>query len=511
MTRTTKPVLNNRDTGLGGLLTHLPEHGVVICSDCRFAIQPTAFSSHLQNHHILRSERRRILHQLSLLDLPPPERVGTPASSSHRIQDLPVLTGFKCCAPTCHYACTSIKRMCQHWSQIHGENNSRTIQYRQAKLQTFFRGNKIRYFEVEGPENSQCWTQRESERAAEASGTPSPSSSSEENVTETAVPALDHQALLYMHHYTRHSGLHLNRGNESVEFWLQDIVLEASKHPFLMYGLLCISAVDKARRATERADRRKHLHAAASYYAGAISGYRAAIVRPTSEQSTAIVACSRLLGQYEVVCDLISYEQADRDFTAEDMIAHTVLLRGVTTMLIDLQPILPPESPFRLPEQVKKGLTNIEDRDASTMAASATACIPAHVLNAIITLEETLESAGLLPDSERPMIRDAIRMLTTAVLNVYAAKNDDRDWANWNAVEAWLRSPAVSHDLLLAVQQCRPASLVIFVMWVACLLKRVEARYDWMRGLPHWFCEITIKVADNDGVTKIVNRIAALE
>ena len=139
MARTAKPPLRDSGRGLGDLLVHLPNYGVVICKDCRFAIQPSAFSSHLQNHHILRSERRCILDQLSTLGLRLPERVGVPAPDSRRIAHLPVLSGFKCAAAGCSYACTSVKRMCQHWSEVHDEPNSKAIKYHNAKLQTFFR------------------------------------------------------------------------------------------------------------------------------------------------------------------------------------------------------------------------------------------------------------------------------------------------------------------------------------------------------------------------------------
>jgi hypothetical protein len=40
------------------------------------------------------------------------------------------------------------KRMELHWSRIHGEQNTEKIQSRPAMLQTFFKGDKVRYFEV---------------------------------------------------------------------------------------------------------------------------------------------------------------------------------------------------------------------------------------------------------------------------------------------------------------------------------------------------------------------------
>ncbi|KAH8162146.1 hypothetical protein CIB48_g6103 [Xylaria polymorpha] len=508
MTRTTKPSLNNSDTGLGGLLTHLPSYGVVICKDCRFAIQPTAFSSHLQNHHILRAERRRILDQLLSLRLAPPDRVGVPASDSPRIADLPVLSGFKCDATRCAYSCTSVKRMCQHWSEVHDEPNSKAIKYRQARLQTFFRGNKIRYFEVEGPKDSQCWTQGESQLAI---GKPSlllPVDSTEKVPGGIQAPHLDYQSLLYMHHYTRHSALFLDRGNESVTFWVDNIVFEAYRYPFLMYGLLCISALDKARKATDRAERRNHLQASASYCAGALSGYRAAVACPTRDNSTALVACSRLLGQQEVVHDLIKFEETDHNFTVEDLIEHLVLLRGCTDLMIQLQSTLPPNSPFRLPDQVRSGLRQIEENDNTTMPSNQ-GYIPTATWRILNTVEAKLKALGLLPESEALMIRRTINLLTCAALHAYDAKVDEFGCAGWNAVEGWLRSSVVSDELLPAMRRARPAAFVVFVSWVMLVFRRLEEEcaYDWMAGMSAWFVRVAIKVSQSTEVEILVREL----
>ncbi|KAI1130744.1 hypothetical protein F5Y10DRAFT_235075 [Nemania abortiva] len=507
MTRTVKPPLKSSGEGLGALLTYLPNYGVVICKNCRFAVQPSAFSSHLQNHHILRSERRCILDQLSSLHLRPPERVGVPASDSRRIADLPVLFGFRCSAPDCNYACTSTKRMCQHWSEVHNEPNSKAIKYREARLQTFFRGNKIRYFEVEGPKDVQCGMRKESQLATRESSVPSLGDLAEEVFRGIQAPCLDHQSLLYMHHYIRHSSLFLNRGNESTAFWADAIVLEAYRHPFLMYGLLCISAIDKARWTTDSTtERGKHLQASASYCAGAISGYRAAVANPTRDNSTALIACSRLLGQQEVVRDLMKSQDAKHDFTIEDVIEHLVLLRGCIDLMIQLQSTLPPDSPFRLPDKVKSGLKQIEDNDNALMTLNP-GCVPADTWLILTMLEAKLKAVGLLPECEVLMIRRAIKLLACAVSHAYGAKEDDYDWAGWNAVEGWLRSPVVSDEILPAMRGFRPAALVVFASWVMLLLKRIEVGYHWMTGLSVWFVRVAINVARNPEVEVLVREI----
>ncbi|KAI0102128.1 hypothetical protein GGR51DRAFT_296011 [Nemania sp. FL0031] len=500
MTRTVKPPLKHPGGGgLGALLTYRPDYGVVICKDCHFAIQPNAFSSHLQNHHILRSERRRILDQLSSLHLRAPDRVILPATDSRRIVELDVVYGLRCIsAPECNYACTSAKRMSQHWSAVHNEPNSKAIKYREAKLQTFFRGNKIRYFEVEGPTDVQCGTLKES--------TLPPVNLADETLHGIQAPSLDYQSLLYMHHYVRHSSLFLNRGNENTGFWVDTIVLEAYRHPFLMHGLLCISAIDKARGTTDYRERRQHLRASASYCAGAISGYRVAVVSPTENNSTALIACSRLLGQQEAVRDLIKSQEMDHDFTIEDIIEHLVLLRGCTDLMMQLQSTLPPQSPFRLPDKVKIGLKQIGENE-DTVIALKPSCIPAGTWLILDTLEAKLKAAGLLLEIEVPTIRRAINSLTFAASHAYNAEEDDFASSGWTAVEGWLRSPVVSDELLPAMRVFRPAALVVFISWVMLLLKRIEAEYAWMTDLSAWFVRVAINVAQSSDMENLVRAL----
>ncbi|KAI0813236.1 hypothetical protein GGR55DRAFT_565168 [Xylaria sp. FL0064] len=510
MTRTVKPPLRNLRAGLGGLLIYLPNYGVVICKDCQFAIQPSAFSSHLQNHHILRSERRHILDQLLSLHLPAPEYVGVPASDSPRVPHLPVLSGFKCEIAECDYACTSVKRMCQHWSDIHGQPNSKAIAYREARLQTFFRGNKIRYFEVEGPKHPRSWAQKESQLASNKPGIPLPADLADEAADEAQAPPLDHKSLLYMHYYTRHSGFFLNRGNETTSFWIDTIVLEASKHPFLMYSLLCVSAIDKARKTTDDAERWNHLRASSSYCTGAISGYRAAVACPTKDNSTAIVACSRLLGQHELAHDLIRSQGTNHTFTIEDIVEHLVLLRGCTDLMIQLESTLPPDSPFCLPDQVKSGLKQVEENDKTAMP-SGPGPIPAGIWLILSTLEAKLKAAALLPESDTLMIRHAIHLLAHAVAHVYDAKEDEFVWAVWNAVEGWLRMPVVSDELLPAMKAAHPAALVVFISWVMILLRRLEQIYDWMLDFSAWFVHVAIRVGQSNELEALVKEIYQLD
>ena len=59
---------------------------------------------------------------------------------------LPVHDGFVCESEGCGHLCMSVKRMRTHWLDVHGRSGLALLDWQPAKLQTFFRGNLLRYF-----------------------------------------------------------------------------------------------------------------------------------------------------------------------------------------------------------------------------------------------------------------------------------------------------------------------------------------------------------------------------
>jgi hypothetical protein len=59
-----------------------------------------------------------------------------------------VLDGYLCLHGGCRNLCASVKRMRRHWVDTHGGAEDFNAMAREVKMQTFFRGTKIRYFEV---------------------------------------------------------------------------------------------------------------------------------------------------------------------------------------------------------------------------------------------------------------------------------------------------------------------------------------------------------------------------
>lgn len=137
--------------GEADLLEYNPRYSILICRTCEYAIQKSALESHLLRHKIYRGDRQRLLSSIAQLQLLEPQDVPQPAPGSLPIDGLPVLSGYRCTAGGCHHLTASSKRMKRHWSEIHGLGGSVPLSSsfaRPVKLQTFFRGTKVRYFEV---------------------------------------------------------------------------------------------------------------------------------------------------------------------------------------------------------------------------------------------------------------------------------------------------------------------------------------------------------------------------
>jgi hypothetical protein len=127
------------------LLNYLPEYGVVVCTRCKYAIQPNAIPRHLKDiHRIHRSRRRPFMKYISTLDLKPPEDVISFTLVEFPVLGLPIHDGLSC--TTCHHLCISEKRMKHHMISVHSQIGQKTIDWLPTPLQTFFRGNLMRYF-----------------------------------------------------------------------------------------------------------------------------------------------------------------------------------------------------------------------------------------------------------------------------------------------------------------------------------------------------------------------------
>ena len=246
------------DNGNPVLLKHDPDYGVLICLKCRYAVQKSALDSHLLRHKIYREERKRLVASVSGLNILEPDEVPVPALSSPALAYITKFSGLRCAVPQCGHLTVSTKRMKLHWKQVHGslELPVRDSDLaRDAILQTFFRGNKVKYFEVESlytadtggtlshdaaqlnfPDGlNQSYIPKEQQSTI-------PSIEPHTNLSDTLGES-DMWMLRYFHHFATTTSLTLPYSSASSlqeRYWRDSMISKALQHSWLMHGLLAI-------------------------------------------------------------------------------------------------------------------------------------------------------------------------------------------------------------------------------------------------------------------------------
>ena len=485
------------------LLVHLPKYGVLICKICQFAVQPTALSGHLLKHKIYRTKRKQLLDKISTLTLHEPEDVPSPPSNCEPLPDLPVYEGYRCNASGCSRTCVSQKRMSQHWSEFHQEYSSHNIDCRPTHLQSFFKGNKIRYFEVSQPfgrvisPSASCGSIRRevhrrvfstplfmgniSNRRDNTTKTDSPN-----YVSESPLAHLDMNSLKLLHHYTTSTSSTVSRGVESASFWAQDIPATAFEHEFLMYGILGVAAFHSSSLPCEPRTALAYQQKALQYQSAGLPGFRAAVADPTTKNSTAIIAFAWLLGIQRCAGALHWKDEpaaAASDNFMYPIIEFLMLMRGGCEMVLKFQHLLPVNSDFLLLGEVVEELLTPHD-DSSSLDSFAVSShslqypnVPLAACHRLINLPKLLKEAlPALHFEEITIVIPAISCLLKSYVRSYAS---DNGLALWNGIEAWVLQ--TSDEFLNLLEAGRPAALVVFAHWCV-LMRRTESHYWFLKG-----------------------------
>lgn len=138
------------------LLQYNKRYQIVICTACQYAIQPAAIARHLKETHAIHRHHRRpytdyvatlpLSHPSQLIDKGTSARQVVSEDDDFPVPGLPVISGLQCLSPDCGHLCASVKRMQNHWLVDHQTSGFAALDWQSVPLQTFFRGNLLRYF-----------------------------------------------------------------------------------------------------------------------------------------------------------------------------------------------------------------------------------------------------------------------------------------------------------------------------------------------------------------------------
>lgn len=433
------PCSNVRIQDLNHLLVHLPDYGVLLCKSCKFAVQPRAISSHLLRHRVYRDKRQTVLELVAQLYLLEPDKVPIPTVGIRPFLHLPVHAGYRCSFPKCGHLYISYKRMSLHLQERHKKVPSGLPHggMDQVYLQTFFKGNQVRYFEVEqevattaSGAAQQPLAYRHQflvQSSSTADKVASDGDSIKVNVEDFGKSKfMPHQItdLMYFHQYITCTGLSLQRGTEPASVWIYDIPQTAATHHFLMHGILGVAAFQQALDAADLKHRAEHRTAALKHQSAGLAIFRSLIDCPTAVTSTALAAFARLLGvQYcaEAVLEAIpripgTSNHADCEISRVTDFMN--LLNGGTDILLSMQHLLPVDSGLRIPPEALQGLGQLEVPSEA---------LQGHTLSLVnevcIWLSRSQHGGDLNQLPFRASSLDDVRLLVELCMQVLAVEN----------------------------------------------------------------------------------------
>ena len=262
------------------LLCYVAEYRVLICQPCGYAVQPTGLSRHLKEIHKIHSANREIfLDYADTLDLQQPEAILLPKEKddTEPIPFLPIVDGLACGIDGCRHLCATGKRMKMHYRAVHPNVTPTDLKCSAVHLQTFFRGNQLRYFAVRrkpSPPTS------ESERDAGL----------EPRCTREQV-AGDVDMLLK--HFRAFLSAEFARNSISASCWDVGPSGLPAKYPFLKHGILSCAALHLAY--LNGTQRRLYRFMAARHQNIALPSFRSAVEHPTVDNCLALLAFTELL------------------------------------------------------------------------------------------------------------------------------------------------------------------------------------------------------------------------
>lgn len=272
------------------LFLYLPSYRVLICRPCRYAVQPAAVSRHLKEiHHILRKTRQPFAAYVSGLDLAEPADVAYPSEDDFPVDHLPVEKGWRCEAPGCDYLCVSNKRMEMHWSAVHRCKGVAATDWSAVQLQTFFRGNMLRYFS--GPRITPSpKTRTFFEKSIDIQGGASPKQALVEkfDLGSDEVAALDQ----YFSH--THATFLVNEQTPDMrQIWLQIVPTLALDHRFVLDGMLAAGCLHLAYNQPH--SRASLITQSIAHQGLALPAFRNAIEHPSRKNCDAVMCFAFIL------------------------------------------------------------------------------------------------------------------------------------------------------------------------------------------------------------------------
>lgn len=465
------------------LLEFHADYGVIICRECRYAIQKSALPSHLLRHKIFRHERHSLLSSISQLNILEPEEVPLPPTTCKPIEALPIMPGFRCTIGECRSLYVSSKRMRQHQLESHDGFSEVEYPVRSVSLQTFFRGTKIKYFEVTPTEPMSetlevaSATMADAEQNADHSDAETQNADADAALTmplqTTAGSDINMQVLVYFDHFTTATSPTLPPTNfeRSPElYWHGEFVTQALQQRWLMAGLLALSAAHMAAITQKSSAAIAHYARSGEYLQEYIQGRTIHTQGPfNTSYKGAPTPRKQVLDQIESIlqCALNTSRISSKTLTL-DLMSLVDSMRRLVTTTQPLQSSNLPRTEFENLQQ------DPFDRAAELMDMTVHEAGLSVILHRLNTLPTRMAEALGRPEDLRDVV---VALSAIATLIDSCVAGFEAEEATIWAMATWLSKAAVEfHDM---IAKNDPAALVILAHWAASLVRKVEEQGCW--------------------------------
>jgi hypothetical protein len=461
------------------LLEYDATYGVIICRECQYAIQKSALQSHLLRHKIFRHERHSLLSLISRLEILEPDDVPLPPPSTKPIEALPVISGLRCVVGQCESLFASSKRMRRHQLECHDlagpETDGANSMVRPVSLQTFFRGTKIRYFEVAGTATNVALKSPPSVEAVNTIEIGHPSQVSDVAATPTALaPVIDLHHLGYFHHFLQDTSLSLPEVDpDNPLYWHHEFVAQALQQEWLMAGLLAVAASHKATIAHATSTATAHHERSLILFQTYQKGVQAHVER---QKKTCAWSTDSLEAVTTPHLTMPQGKPTPRhevlDQLTEILSCAHVLFLHKTTQSGNLEALTTPIRGLIPKDSIGKHNAELmeisqADRDPSL------SCLLDRISSLPTRMVEPLgRSHG--PEDLQPA---TVALSAIARLIDSCAAGFDSDELTFSAMATWLSGAAGPFHELLAHNNA--AALIVLAHWAGSLVRRVEENGCW--------------------------------
>ncbi|RAK71703.1 uncharacterized protein BO72DRAFT_473050 [Aspergillus fijiensis CBS 313.89] len=310
------------------LLSYLPTYRVLVCLRCRYAIQPGAIARHLKEiHYLSRATRRTFVAFAAEFELAQPQDIVLPDESQFPVPFLSIQEGLACRFERCGYLCATSKRMKQHWRCTHQIPTSNESTFSTpVPLQTFFRGNALRYFTnpsllVASPASPSEYSVDEVSNDGRSSTTGTTPATSTTHLDSRLLPLdqyslglVTNQGLLDHYRHSTYKSLSISPETDHA---FGEVVLGLTpRFEFLRQGVMACAALHLA--SIDPANRTYYVFQSLRHQDQAIPAFRQAILHVDRDNCEAVLAFAFFL----VICSLNSDTEDPRLFLSDDPDQH---------------------------------------------------------------------------------------------------------------------------------------------------------------------------------------------